>query len=128
MKISKKIFVVVGLIAIVLVLVLLRASTNTKNETDLITPTGIVQENIDPIYEESQTGAIMISPTEEERIVNDSVRILRDKCPIETDDFVLDFDYKRYTFIVKTDKEDSFWTWLDENGYIIPVEDFVIEQ
>jgi len=123
--INKKLLWGAGFLLVIVLIILLRRQH--KDEIIPVLPTPVPTQ-AEVVEVKSQTGAIIITPTEEERIVNDSIRILRDKCPIEKEDFVLDFDYKRYTFVVKTDKENSFWMWLDENGYIIPVEDFVIEK
>ncbi len=123
----KKIVIIFGLLVLIFTIVLLRGKDKSeeKEEEVLISPT---PTEVEVVEVKSETGALYISPTEEEILLDYSFGSLRDKCPIETDDFVVDFDYKKLTFVVTTDNEDSFWMWLDENGYIIPVEDFVIEK
>ena len=126
---GKRKLVFLGILLLIVVGLIVVSISNREGEVEEVEPkpTGLPATPT-VIYEQSKTGALYISPTKEERIVGDSIRILRDECPVETNDFVLDFDYKRFTFVVKTNNEDSFWMWLDENGYIIPVEDFVIEK
>lgn len=127
MKIDKKkILVLGGLLTLISAILLLRSGRDSSENGGIVSPAPLPTQ-IEIVEVESQTGALYISPTADEKKINDSIRILRDSCPIQTDDFSLDFDYKKYVFVVKTEKEGAFWRWLDVNGYVIPIEKFVIK-
>jgi len=79
------------------------------------------------IFEESETGAIFLTPTEDEVKIYDSIREIRDNSPIDMGDFIIDFDYKRYKFVVRTNSKELFWDWMNKNGYVIPESEIVFE-
>jgi len=69
------------------------------------------------------TGAIYISPSKDEKIEMDEIFDLRKKSPVETEDFVVDFDYGESIFVVefkdgeKENKKAVWDKWRRENGY-----------
>ena len=89
------------------------------------TPTEIQQRYSD------DTGAIYISPTKDEKVEIDEIYDLRKKSPVETEDFVVDFDYGESIFMVefkdseKDNKRGILNEWLKENGYGDISEEFI---
>jgi len=85
---------------------------------------------IRPRYSDD-TGAIYISPTKDEKIEIDEIYDLRKKSPVETEDFVIDFDYGESIFSVgfkdeeKENKVGILNEWLKENGYGEISEEFI---
>ena len=81
------------------------------------TPTEIKQRYSD------DTGAMYISPTKDEKTEIDQIVDLRKKSPLETEDFVVDFDYGENVFVVEfkdSEKENKAGVWDEwrrENGY-----------
>lgn len=69
------------------------------------------------------TGAIYVSPSKEEKIQIDQIVDLRNRSPVETEDFVVDFDYGENVFVVdfkddeKENKKAVWEKWRIENGY-----------
>lgn len=121
---TKKVIFIGGLVLIVVAVLILRSVSKKENiETELLTPT----EAPEIIVEESETGAIFLTPTEDEAKMYDSIREIRDSCPIDMGDFIIDFNYKRYKFVVKTTNEDLFWQWMERNDYVIPEEEIIFE-
>lgn len=93
------------------------APETVKAPTVSPTPTEIEQRYSD------DTGAIYISPTKKEKTEIDQIVDLRKKSPMETDEFVIDFDYNQNVFVVefkdgeKEDKEEVLAKWRGENSY-----------
>jgi len=89
------------------------------------TPTEIRQRYSD------DTGAIYISPSKEEKTEIDEIVDLRKKSPLETADFVIDFDYGESVFAVefkdeeKENKVGILNEWLKKNGYGDISEEFI---
>ena len=89
------------------------------------TPTEIRQRYSD------DTGAIYVSPSKEEKIQIDQIVDLRNRSPLETEDFVVSFDYGENVFVVdfkddeKENKEAVWDEWRRENGYGDISEEFI---
>ncbi|MCX6726957.1 MAG: hypothetical protein NTY75_04115 [Candidatus Shapirobacteria bacterium] len=116
---------IVGLTLLVVLIILLTGG-NKKNTTEItptITPTSAPYK--------SDTGAVLITPNPSEQITQTQTSILRNKAPIDTDTFILDFDWKNIYFTVKP-KNANFQMfevtkWLDTNGYgAIPINNFKV--
>jgi len=121
---NKRFLLIFGLILIILLITILR-SVSKKDDEEILLPTPI--EISEVIFEESETGAIFLTPTEDEVKIYDSIREIRDNSPIDMGDFIIDFDYKRYKFVVRTNSKELFWDWMNKNGYVIPESEIVFE-
>jgi hypothetical protein len=84
-----------------------------------------------PVPYKSSTGAILMTPNPVEDKIQLQTTKLRSKTPIDTDTFVLDFDWKNIYFTVKP-KNNQFKAfnvekWLSANGYgAIPISNFKV--
>jgi len=81
----------------------------------------------------SDTGAIYISPTDSAYTEGWLIGDLRDKIPITTTAFSINYDYKIDKFVVvikdkSKNNQQIFTNWMQEAGYIaIPPQYFVFE-
>ena len=93
----------------------------------IVSPTPTLPLTLTPVETRQRfsddTGAIYISPTRDEKTEIDQIVDLREKSPIETEEFVVEFDYNENVFVVefkdteKEGKEESLNEWVTENGY-----------
>lgn len=69
----------------------------------------------------SDTGAVLMTPNPVEDKIQIQTSALRNKAPIDTDTFVLDFDWKNIYFTIKPKNEKfkmfDVEKWLSGNGY-----------
>ena len=118
---------IAGIVGLTLVVVLIILLSGWNKGPAKMIPT--VTPTAEPY--KSDTGAILMTPNPTEAAVLDQTSQLRDKAPIDTDTFVLDFDWKNIYFTVKP-KNDQFKMfdlekWLAGNGYeAIPINNFKV--
>jgi len=106
-----------------------------KESLAIPTPTTVKERETTPrpTYS-SETGAVYISPTEEEEKEFEAIRKLRAKVPVKTETITVDFSYEISKFTVefkdKTNKDnlENFYQWRKNEGYeIIPLKYFATE-
>jgi len=119
--------VIIGIVVLTLLVVLIILLSSKGKEPTQIVPT--VTPTAEPY--KSDTGAVLMTPNPTEALVLDQTSLLRSKTPIDTDTFVLDFDWVNIYFTVKP-KNDNFKIfevekWLSGKGYgDIPISNFKV--
>lgn len=124
MRKNTKILLIISGILLLLVLIISgweanrKASTkiNLKMPNKVVVPTRVAEKYT------TDTGAIYISPTENQYVEEKLIADLRNKCPITTEAFKIDFDYQKNLFIVQVKSPiDSngklFDQWMKAAGY-----------
>lgn len=130
-----KILTAGAITAIILLIITLVIDNNGKmaENTMMAMPTGVVVPTRTVIKYFSDTGAIYISPTDGEYTVDWLIGNLRDKTPITTSAFTMNYDYKNDKFVVTikggiNGNQQTFLNWMKNAGYDqIPSQFFTIE-
>lgn len=110
----------IGLIVALAAFLASRKNTTTEIQPPTETKVAIPTRRVDDYF--SDTGAVYISPTDNEYTEIELIKILRSKVPIKNEGFSVDFDYKVNKFIVtitdgSQNNKDVFEKWLSETGY-----------
>lgn len=123
---TKKNLIILGLVIIVVITVII-ALWPKKTETKIIKEEKIIIPTREILKTESETGAMDISMSEDQYSAVYLIKNLRNNCPIDRNNFSVDFDYNVNKFLV-TYKNDSggsdFQKWLNETGYNIISESY----
>ena len=118
MSVKKKIGI--GLVVLLVIVWLIFAASGIKKEEVNQEIIPITTEEPTPIEEPSKTGAVYISPSEDEAMEIGAIKRLKENCPIENNDFLINFDYETSKFKVEIksgSKVGLFYGWLETNGY-----------
>lgn len=123
---TKKNLIILGLVIIVIITVII-ALWPKKTETKIIKEEKIIIPTREILKTESETGAMDISMSEDQYSAVYLIKNLRNNCPIDRNNFSVDFDYNVNKFLI-TYKNDSgrsdFQKWLNETGYNIISESY----
>lgn len=96
-------------------------ATTTIKEEKIIIPTREI------IKTESETGAMDISMSENQYNAVYLIKNLRNNCPVDRNNFSIDFDYSTNKFLViykNNSGRNDFIKWLNETGYNVISESY----
>ena len=123
---KKETKILIGIVTVLLILVgisfLINPNNNKKETAAIPTPEMIVIPTREPLNYQSQSGAVYISPTDQEYTEIELIKILRNKTPVETTAFTINYDYDKNVFVVNIkDKSDQnlqlYNQWMKQAGY-----------
>ena len=123
---KKKTKIILGLTILVVIIGVMafwpkKKTTNTIKEEKVALPTRVVTNY------GSNTGAMEISLSESQYSEVYLIKDLRNKCPVDRDNFTVDFDYNVNKFVVIYKNEtgiSDFKNWLKETGYSVISENY----
>lgn len=121
-----KSFVLLGGVLLIILIVLMILSFGRKDKTTItnqISPTPTL------IFQKQATGGGFPTLTPDEEKKAKEIGELRLKTPIDSGNFILDFDWKQMEFTVKSKTEkvtkNELESWLIKNNYeLIPITEF----
>ncbi len=121
---KKNIILIIVCITVILFAVwalLLNGGSNKTKTAEIETEKVLIPTKTSESYF-SDTGAVYISPTDNEYNEIELIKILRSKVPIKNDYFSIDFDYQTNKFVVKivnnSQENKVIWEkWVNDSGY-----------